>query len=137
MALPRKNWEKEFKKMIEIREWQVVDERCVRWRKPWGMELKLYSIVLVNLDSTIGSEIKKTRPCVIISPNEMNNYLNSIVRAPLTTNLKKYPTWVSVKYNGNKGMMDRDRPYLNCCQNPNNSSFWKSDRRKLKNAKLW
>ncbi len=42
------------------------------------MELSQYQIVLVNLDPTIGSEIKKTRPCVIISPNEMNKYLNTI-----------------------------------------------------------
>ncbi|MGB5263792.1 MAG: type II toxin-antitoxin system PemK/MazF family toxin [Lutimonas sp.] len=73
------------------------------------MELKQYSIVLVNLDPTIGSEIKKTRPCVIISPNEMNKYLNTIVLAPMTTNLKKYPTRVLVRYNGKKGMIAIDQ----------------------------
>lgn len=73
------------------------------------MELKQYSIVLVNLDPTIGSEIKKTIPCVIISPNEMNKYLNTIVLAPMTTNLKKYPTRVSVKHNGKKGMIAIDQ----------------------------
>jgi len=73
------------------------------------MDLKQYSIVLVNLDPTIGSEIKKTRPCVIISPNEMNKYLNTIVLAPMTTNLKKYPTRVSVKHNGKKGMIAIDQ----------------------------
>ncbi|MDP2687811.1 MAG: type II toxin-antitoxin system PemK/MazF family toxin [Aequorivita sp.] len=73
------------------------------------MELKQYSIVLVNLDPTIGSEIKKTRPCVIISPDEMNKYLNTIVLAPMTTNLKKYPTRVSVKHNGKKGMVAIDQ----------------------------
>ncbi|MAC94946.1 MAG: growth inhibitor PemK [Flavobacteriales bacterium] len=73
------------------------------------MELNQYSIVLVNLDPTIGSEIKKTRPCVIISPNEMNKYLNTIVLAPMTTNLKKYPTRVSVKHNGRKGMIAIDQ----------------------------
>ena len=73
------------------------------------MELKQYSIVLVNLDPTIGSEIKKTRPCVIISPNEMNKYLSTIVLAPMTTNLKKYPTRVSVKHNGKKGMIAIDQ----------------------------
>ncbi|AWW29183.1 type II toxin-antitoxin system PemK/MazF family toxin [Echinicola strongylocentroti] len=73
------------------------------------MELKQYSIVLVNLDLTVGSEIKKTRPCVIISPNEMNKYLNTIVLAPLTTNLKKYPTRVYVKHNGKKGMIAIDQ----------------------------
>ena len=73
------------------------------------MDLKQYSIVLVNLDPTIGSEIKKTRPCVIVSPNEMNKYLNTIVLAPMTTNLKKYPTRVSVKHNGRKGMIAIDQ----------------------------
>ena len=49
------------------------------------MELKQYQVVLVNLDPTIGSEIQKTRPCVVISPNEMNKYLQTIVVAPMTT----------------------------------------------------
>ncbi|MEQ8420345.1 mRNA interferase MazF [Arenibacter algicola] len=73
------------------------------------MDLKQYAIILVNLDPTIGSEIKKTRPCVIISPNEMNKYLKTIVLAPMTTNLKKYPTRVSVKHNGKKGMVAIDQ----------------------------
>lgn len=73
------------------------------------MELEQYAVVLVNLDSTIGSEIKKTRPCVIISPNEMNKYLNTIVLAPMTTNLKKYPTRVSVKHGKKKGMVAIDQ----------------------------
>lgn len=73
------------------------------------MDLKQYVIVLVNLDPTIGSEIKKTRPFVIISPNEMNTYLNTIVLAPMTTSLKKYPTRVSVKHNGKKGMIAIDQ----------------------------
>ncbi|WP_339880546.1 type II toxin-antitoxin system PemK/MazF family toxin [uncultured Algoriphagus sp.] len=73
------------------------------------MDLKQYSIVLVNLDPTVGSEIKKTRPCVIISPNEMNKYLNTIVVAPMTTNLKKYPTRISVKHNGKTGMIAIDQ----------------------------
>ncbi|MGB0880057.1 MAG: type II toxin-antitoxin system PemK/MazF family toxin [Polaribacter sp.] len=69
------------------------------------MELKQYSIVLVNLDPTIGSKIKKTRPCVIVSPNEINKFLKTIVVAPMTTNLKKYPTRIEVKYNNKKGMI--------------------------------
>ena len=73
------------------------------------MDLKQYSIVLVNLDPTSGNEIKKTRPCVIISPNEMNKYLNTIVLAPMTTNLKKYPTRVSIKHNKRKGMIAIDQ----------------------------
>ena len=73
------------------------------------MDLNQYAIVLVNLDPTIGSEIKKTRPCVIISPNEMNKYLNTIVLAPMTTSLKKYPTRVLVNHNGKKGIIAIDQ----------------------------
>lgn len=73
------------------------------------MELEQYSIVLVNLDPTIGSEIKKTRPCVIISPNEMNKYLKTVVIAPMTTNLNQYPTRIAVNHNGKDGMMAIDQ----------------------------
>jgi mRNA interferase MazF len=73
------------------------------------MELRQYSIVLVNLDPTVGGEIKKTRPCVVISPNEMNKYLSTVIIAPMTTNLKKYPTRVPVKHNRKKGMIAIDQ----------------------------
>jgi mRNA interferase MazF len=73
------------------------------------MELNQYSIILVNLDPTVGGEIKKTRPCVIISPNEMNKYLRTIVVAPMTTNLKKYPTRIAIKTNNKKGMIAIDQ----------------------------
>ena len=58
-----------------------------------------YSIVLVNLDPTIGSEIKKTRPCVIISPNEMNFNINTIIVAPMTSKSRNYPTRVKIDDN--------------------------------------
>ena len=61
------------------------------------MTYKQYQLVIVNLDPTVGSEIKKTRPCVIISPNEMNDNLNTIVIAPITSNLRDYPTRVKVQ----------------------------------------
>ena len=64
---------------------------------------------MVNLDPTLGSEIKKTRPCIIVSPDEMNKYLNTIVLAPMTTNLKRYPTRVSVEHDGKKGMIVIDQ----------------------------
>lgn len=73
------------------------------------MELNQYSIILVNLDPTLGSEIKKTRPYVIISPNEMNKHLRTIVVATMTTNLKKYPTRISVSSNHKKGMIVIDQ----------------------------
>lgn len=64
------------------------------------MEVKQYQIVLVNLDPTLGSEIKKTRPCVIVSPNEINDNLRTVVIAPMTSTSRKYPTRVKVKHNG-------------------------------------
>ena len=73
------------------------------------MDLKQYQIVLVNLDPTIGFEMKKTRPCVIISPNEMNKYLQTIVIAPITSNSKSYPTRVEIKHNKTKGWVVLDQ----------------------------
>ena len=62
------------------------------------MEIKQYQIVLASLDPTIGSEIKKTRPCVVISPDEMNKYLRTVVIAPMTTSSKDYPSRVEIKH---------------------------------------
>lgn len=73
------------------------------------MELKQYEIVLVNLDPTIGSEMKKTRPCVIVSPDEMNKYLQTIVVAPMTSASKHYPTRIEVKHNKTKGWVVIDQ----------------------------
>jgi mRNA interferase MazF len=65
------------------------------------MEIKQYQIIVVNLDSTIGSEIKKTRPCLVISPNEMNTYLRTITIAPITSKSKDYPTRIRFIFEGN------------------------------------
>ncbi|PKR80618.1 growth inhibitor PemK [Brumimicrobium salinarum] len=73
------------------------------------MELEQYDIVLVNLDPTLGSEIKKTRPCVVISPNEINDNLRTITIAPMTTKSKKYPTRVKVKHNKQIGWVIVDQ----------------------------
>ena len=73
------------------------------------MELTQYQIVLVNLDPTIGSEIKKTRPCVIISPDEMNKYLQTVIIAPMTSQSKPYPTRIEIKHNSKKGWMVLDQ----------------------------
>ena len=73
------------------------------------MELNQYEIVLVNLDPTIGSEIKKTRPCLIISPNEMNKFLQTIIIAPITSTLKPYPTRVEIKGKETKGWVVIDQ----------------------------
>jgi len=57
-----------------------------------------HSIYLINLDPTIGHEIKKTRPCAVISPNEMNQHLNTIIIAPMTTKSHNYPTRVQLTF---------------------------------------
>jgi len=73
------------------------------------MDLRQYQIVLVNLDPTVGSEMKKTRPCVIISPNEMNKYLQTIVVAPMTSSSKSYPTRVEINHDKKKGWIVLDQ----------------------------
>lgn len=73
------------------------------------MEIRQYEIILVNLDPTIGSEIKKTRPCVVISPDEMNRYLRTLVIAPMTTTSKNYPTRVEIKHENKLGWIVLDQ----------------------------
>ena len=73
------------------------------------MEIRQYQIILVNLDPTIGSEIKKTRPCVVISPDEMNNHLRTVVIAPMTTSSKNYPTRVEIKHDNKIGWIVLDQ----------------------------
>jgi mRNA interferase MazF len=73
------------------------------------MEIKQYDIVLVNLDLTVGSEIKKTRPCAVISPNEMNKYLSTVIIAPMTSQSKPYPTRVKVMHDNKNGWIVLDQ----------------------------
>ncbi|MEI6274702.1 MAG: type II toxin-antitoxin system PemK/MazF family toxin [Prolixibacteraceae bacterium] len=73
------------------------------------MEIGQYDIVLVNLDPTIGSEIKKSRPCVVISPNEMNEFLYTVVIAPMTSQSKLYPTRVKVNHHDKNGWIAIDQ----------------------------
>ena len=73
------------------------------------MEINQYELVLVNLGPTIGDEMKKTRPCAVISPNEMNKYLQTIVVAPLTSSSKPYPTRVEIKQTKTKGWIVLDQ----------------------------
>lgn len=63
----------------------------------------------MNLDPTVGGEIKKSRPCVVISPNEMNKYLQTIIVAPMTSSSKNYPTRIEVFYNETKGWVVIDQ----------------------------
>jgi len=73
------------------------------------MEIVQYQIILVNLDPTIGREIKKTRPCLVISPNEMNRYLKTVVIAPMTTTAKHYPTRIEIKHENKTGWIALDQ----------------------------
>ena len=73
------------------------------------MEIGQYEIVLVNLDPTKGSEIKKTRPCLVISPNEMNRNLKTVIIAPMTTTGKSYPTRVKILHNKKTGWVVIDQ----------------------------
>ncbi|MGL6339587.1 MAG: type II toxin-antitoxin system PemK/MazF family toxin [Waterburya sp.] len=66
-------------------------------------------IWLVNLEPTIGSEIKKTRPCLIISPNETNRLLKTVIVAPLTSTIKKYPTRFSIDFASKKSSIVLDQ----------------------------
>ena len=68
-----------------------------------------FDVYFVNLDPTIGSEIKKTRPCVIISPNEMNHHISTVIVAPITSKLRNYPTRVSCKVEGKQGQIVLDQ----------------------------
>jgi len=73
------------------------------------MEIRQYEIILVNLEPTIGSEIKKTRPCVVLSPDEMNKYLRTVVIAPMTASSKSYPTRIEIKHDNKLGWIVLDQ----------------------------
>ncbi|WP_035758150.1 type II toxin-antitoxin system PemK/MazF family toxin [Hugenholtzia roseola] len=68
-----------------------------------------YDIVVVNLDPTVGSEIKKKRPCLIVSPNEMNKYLATIVVCPITSQSRNYPTRISFDLEGQENWIVIDQ----------------------------
>ena len=59
-------------------------------------------VYLINLDPTIGSEIQKTRPCVIVSPDEMNKYIRTVIIASMTTKIRDYKSRVEIEFNGKK-----------------------------------
>ncbi|MCD6397909.1 MAG: type II toxin-antitoxin system PemK/MazF family toxin [Spirochaetaceae bacterium] len=74
-----------------------------------GMVINQYDVLLINLDPTIGHEIKKTRPCLIISPNEMNEAIQTIIIAPMTTKSYSYPTRIPIRSNKKKGWVVLDQ----------------------------
>lgn len=73
------------------------------------MVINQYDILLIDLDPTKGSEIKKTRPCVVISPKELNINLKTIIVAPMTSTVKSYPSRVSIRLNGKVGSIALDQ----------------------------
>jgi mRNA interferase MazF len=74
-----------------------------------GMVIHQYEVYLINLDPTIGHEIQKKRPCLVISPNEMNLSIKTIIIAPMTTSSHKYPTRVQINFQNKKGWVVLDQ----------------------------
>ena len=73
------------------------------------MVVKRFDVYLVNLDPTLGSEIQKTRPCLIISPDEMNDHIATVIVAPMTTKGRDYPTRVNCHFEGKEGQIVLDQ----------------------------
>lgn len=73
------------------------------------MVIRQYDVFLINLDPTIGHEIKKSRPCVVISPDEMNAHLATIIIAPLTSKSHDYPTRIPLKFQRKNGWIVLDQ----------------------------
>jgi mRNA interferase MazF len=71
--------------------------------------IKRFDVYLVSLDPTVGAEIQKTRPCLIISPDEMNAYIQTAIIAPMTTKARNYPTRVSCRFEGKDAQIVLDQ----------------------------
>ncbi len=71
--------------------------------------MKRFDVYLVNLDPTIGGEIQKTRPCLIVSPDEMNRHIATVIIAPMTTKERPYPTRVPCQFQGKDGQIALDQ----------------------------
>ncbi|MBI3959379.1 MAG: type II toxin-antitoxin system PemK/MazF family toxin [Chloroflexi bacterium] len=74
-----------------------------------GVVVKRFDVYLVNLDPTIGSEIQKTRPCLVVSPDEMNRWIKTVIVAPMTTGGQSYPTRVACTFEGKEGQIVLDQ----------------------------
>jgi len=74
-----------------------------------GVVISRFDVYLVNLDPTLGHEVRKTRPCVVISPDEMNRYIGTVIVAPMTTKGRDYPTRVNLTFQGKKGQIVLDQ----------------------------
>ena len=73
------------------------------------MVISRFEVHLVRLDPTEGSEIRKTRPCLIISPDEMNQYIRTVIVAPMTTQGNQYPTRIPIEFQGKQGQVVLDQ----------------------------
>jgi mRNA interferase MazF len=71
--------------------------------------VKRFDIYLINLDPTLGKEIQKTRPCLIISPDEMNQHLGTVIIAPMTSQGRNYPSRIDCKFQGKSGQIVLDQ----------------------------
>jgi mRNA interferase MazF len=71
--------------------------------------VKRFDVYLINLDPTLGKEIQKTRPCLIISPNEMNQHLSTVIIAPMTSKGRNYPSRIDCKFQGKSGQIVLDQ----------------------------
>jgi mRNA interferase MazF len=74
-----------------------------------AMVISRFDVCLINLDPTIGHEIQKTRPCLIISPDEMNRHIRTVIIAPMTTAGREYPTRINTSFEGKKGQIVLDQ----------------------------
>jgi mRNA interferase MazF len=74
-----------------------------------GVVVSRFDVFLINLAPTVGSEIQKTRPCVVVSPDEMNRYIATVIIAPMTTKGKAYPTRVVCQFQGKDGQIVLDQ----------------------------
>jgi mRNA interferase MazF len=73
------------------------------------MAVKRFEVYLINLDPTIGSEIRKTRPCLVVSPDEVNDLVRTVIIAPMTTKSRPYPTRVACRFHGKDGQIVLDQ----------------------------
>jgi mRNA interferase MazF len=73
------------------------------------MAINRFEVYLINLDPTVGSEIQKTRPCLVVSPDEMNHHIRTVIVAPLTTGGQPYPTRVPCRFKGKDGQAVLDQ----------------------------
>jgi mRNA interferase MazF len=73
------------------------------------MAINRFEVYLINLDPTVGSEIKKTRPCLVVSPDEINHYIRTVIVAPMTTKGQPYPTHVPCRFKSKDGQVVLDQ----------------------------